>query len=90
MAAMLVTIAAGGDNLAVYIPLFRVGGIARIGIIVVVFAWARWRSPCSPSSAAATRGPATVMARFGVVAVPVLLCVIGVLVLLEAGTLSFL
>ena len=30
------------------------------------------------------------MARFGVVAVPVLLCAIGVLVLLDAGTLSFL
>jgi hypothetical protein len=30
------------------------------------------------------------MARFGLIAVPVLLCAIGVLVLVEAGTLSFL
>ena len=31
----------------------------------------------------------TVMARLGVVAVPVLLCAIGVLVLVQAGTLSY-
>jgi hypothetical protein len=30
------------------------------------------------------------MARFGVIAVPLLLCAVGVLVLLEANTLSFL
>ena len=29
-AAALVTIAAGGDNLAVYIPLFRVGGATNL------------------------------------------------------------
>ena len=33
-AAALVTIAAGGDNLAVYIPLFRVGGATNVGAIV--------------------------------------------------------
>ena len=37
-AAALVTIAAGGDNLAAYIPLFRVGGWSRLGVIAVVFA----------------------------------------------------
>ena len=36
-AAALVTIAAGGDNLAVYIPLFRVGGATNVGAVVAVF-----------------------------------------------------
>ena len=36
-AAALVTIAAGGDNLAAYIPLFRVGGATNVGAIVAVF-----------------------------------------------------
>ena len=39
-AAALVTIGAGGDNLAVYIPLFRVGGTTN--------SWRSW--PCSPSA----------------------------------------
>ena len=33
----LVTIAAGGDNLAVYIPLFREGGAVNLAAIAIVF-----------------------------------------------------
>ena len=36
-AAALITISGGGDNLAVYIPLFRVGGAANVGAILAVF-----------------------------------------------------
>ena len=89
-AAALVTIAAGGDNLAVYIPLFRVGGATNVGAIVAVFVvgevlvtWLVLTGGRHPKA----RG---VMVRLGHLAVPVLLCCIGVLVLVEAGTFSLL
>jgi cadmium resistance protein CadD (predicted permease) len=87
-AATLVTIAAGGDNLAVYIPLFRVGGAANVGAIVTVFVvgeilvtWLVLAGGRHPR----VRG---VLLRLGHWAVPVLLCCIGVLVMVEAGTFS--
>jgi cadmium resistance protein CadD (predicted permease) len=89
-AAALVTIAAGGDNLAAYIPLFRVGGAANLGAIVAVFivgevlvTWLILIGGRHPKA----RG---VMLRLGHLAVPILLCCIGVLVMVEAGTFSLL
>ncbi len=89
-AAMLVTIAAGGDNLAVYIPLFRVGGATRVTVIVAVFligeavvTWLVLTGGRHPKA----RG---VMLRLGHLAVPVLLCFVGILVLVQAGTFSLL
>jgi cadmium resistance protein CadD (predicted permease) len=90
MAAALVTIGAGGDNLAAYIPLFRVGGATNVGAIVAVFVagevlvtWLVLTGGRHPKA----RG---VMLRLGHLAVPVLLCCIGVLVMVEAGTFSLL
>jgi cadmium resistance protein CadD (predicted permease) len=87
-AAALVTIAAGGDNLAVYIPLFRVGGATNIGAIVAVFVvgevlvtWLVLAGGRHPKARA-------VMLRLGHWAVPVLLCCIGLLVMVQAGTFS--
>lgn len=89
-AAMLVTIAAGGDNLAVYIPLFRVGGASRVTVIVAVFlageavvTWLILTGGRHPKARGA-------MLRLGHLAVPVLLCFVGILVLVEAGTFSLL
>jgi cadmium resistance protein CadD (predicted permease) len=89
-AAALVTIAASGDNLAVYIPLFRVGGASRVATIAVVFAvgevvltWLVLTGGRHPKARQA-------MARFGAVAVPILLCGLGVLVMAQAGTLNWL
>jgi cadmium resistance protein CadD (predicted permease) len=89
-AAALVTIAAGGDNLAVYIPLFRVGGATNVGAIVAVFVvaealltWVILTGGRHPKA----RG---VMLRLGHVAVPILLCCIGILVMVQAGTFSLL
>ena len=89
-AAVLVTISAGGDNLAAYIPLFRVGGASNLGALAVVFVvgevavtWLVLTGGRHPR----TRG---VMLRIGHLAVPVLLCCIGVLVMVEAGTFSLL
>jgi len=89
-AAALVTIAAGGDNLAAYIPLFRVGGATNVGAIAAVFVvgeilvtWLVLTGGRHPKA----RG---LMVRLGAVAVPVLLCFVGVLVMVHAGTFSLL
>jgi cadmium resistance protein CadD (predicted permease) len=89
-AAALVTIAAGGDNLAVYIPLFRVGGATNIGATVAVFVvgevlvtWLILAGGRHPKARGA-------MQRVGHVAVPILLCCLGILVLVQAGTFSLL
>ena len=89
-AAALVTMSAGGDNLAAYIPLFRVGGASNLGALAAVFVvgevlvtWLVLMGGRHPRA----RG---VMLRLGHVAVPVLLCCIGVLVMVEAGTFSLL
>jgi cadmium resistance protein CadD (predicted permease) len=87
-AAALVTIGASGDNLAAYIPMFRTAGAGDVAAIVVVFAlgevlvtWLILAGGRHPRARA-------VMTRFGAVAVPVLLCCIGVLVMVQAGTFS--
>jgi cadmium resistance protein CadD (predicted permease) len=87
-AAALVTIAAGGDNLAVYIPLFRVGGATNIGVVAAVFiagealvTWVILAGGRHPKARGA-------MVRAGHVAVPILLCCVGLLVLVQAGTFS--
>jgi cadmium resistance protein CadD (predicted permease) len=89
-AAALVTIASGGDNLAVYIPLFRVGGAMRVGAVVAVFlvgeALVTWLILAGGGHPKA-RGA---MLRLGHLAVPILLCCVGILVLVEAGTFSLL
>jgi cadmium resistance protein CadD (predicted permease) len=89
-AAALVTIAAGGDNLAVYIPIFRVGGATNIGAVAAVFVagealvtWLILAGGRHPKARGA-------MLRLGHVAVPILLCLVGLLVLLQAGTFSLL
>ncbi len=89
-AAVLVTIGAGGDNLAAYIPLFRVGGTTNIAGIVIVFAIGEVAVTAAVLSGGRHPKARGMMDRLGAVAVPVLLCCIGVLVMLEAGTFSLL
>ncbi len=89
-AAALVTIASGGDNLAVYIPLFRVGGGTRVSAVVTIFvvgeALVTWLILAGGRHPKARR----VMLRLGHLTVPILLCCVGILVLVEAGTFSLL
>jgi len=89
-AAAVVTIGAGGDNLAAYIPLFRVGGTTNILAIVAVFAVGEVAVTAAVLGGGRHPKARAVMDRLGAVAVPVLLCAIGVLVMLQAGTLSLL
>jgi cadmium resistance protein CadD (predicted permease) len=88
IAATMITIASGGDNLSVYIPLFRIGGFAVLGSTALVFVVGEvlltlfiLRARTHPRLRAG-------MTRVGAVGVPILYCVIGVLVLVQAGTLG--
>jgi len=89
-AAALVTISAGGDNLAAYIPLFRVGGATNIGAILAVFVVGEILLTWLVLAGGRHPRARDVMLRLGHWAVPVLLCCIGVLVMVEAGTFSLL
>ena len=89
-AAALVTLAAGGDNLAVYIPLFRVSGATRLGVIAVVFALGEVVVTTVVLAGGRHPRARAVMDRFGAVGVPVLLCGVGVLVLVTARTFTLL
>ncbi len=89
-AATLVTIAAGGDNLAVYIPLFRVGGATHVGVVVAVFVVAEALVTSVILSGGRHPRARAVLIRLGHLAVPILLCSIGLLVMVQAGTFSLL
>ena len=88
IAAGLVTIASGGDNLAVYIPLFRVGGAGNLGAIAVVFGAGEVLVSAFVLLAGRQPHLRRVSARLGAIVLPILLCTVGVLVMVRAGTLG--
>jgi cadmium resistance protein CadD (predicted permease) len=88
IAATVVTIGAGGDNLAVYIPLFRVGHVGGTLWTLLLFAGAELLLTLFVRRAGQHPRVRAAMSRLGAFATPVLYCVIGVLVLVESGTLS--
>jgi cadmium resistance protein CadD (predicted permease) len=88
IAAVLISIASGGDNLAVYIPLFRVAGTASIVSIAAVFAAGELLLSLFVLVAGRHPQARELVRRIGVVATPILYCAIGVLVLVQAGTFS--
>jgi cadmium resistance protein CadD (predicted permease) len=89
-AAALVTMGAGGDNLAVYIPLFRVAGGVGRGATAFVFLVGEVLLTLFILSAGRHPRTRAITTHIGVIAAPLLYCAIGVLVLVESGTLSFL
>jgi cadmium resistance protein CadD (predicted permease) len=89
-AAALITLSAGGDNLAAYIPLFRQGGASKISAIALVFAIGEIGVTAAVLAAGRYPRARAVMTKLGEVAVPLLLCGVGVLVLVSAGTLAWL
>ncbi|HEY0637194.1 MAG TPA: cadmium resistance transporter [Pseudonocardiaceae bacterium] len=78
-----VTLANGGDNLGVYVPVFTAAGPAAVTVFVVVFlalvgVW------CAAGRYLATRPPvARALTRWGHLALPVVLIAIGVLILAD-------
>jgi cadmium resistance protein CadD (predicted permease) len=90
ISAALVTLGAGGDNLAVYVPLFRVGGAARVVVILAVFVVGEVIVTVLILAGGRHSRARAFMTRLGETAVPILLCGVGVLVLVTAGTFSLL
>ena len=90
VSAALVTLGAGGDNLAAYIALFRVGGVARVVVILAVFVVGEVVVTALILAGGRHPRARSVMTGLGEAAVPVLLCGIGVLVMVQAGTFSLL
>jgi cadmium resistance protein CadD (predicted permease) len=90
VAATVITIGAGGDNLAVYIPLFRVAGFAGTAETLLVFALGEVLLTLFVLRAGGHPRVRHALTAIGVFAAPLLYCAIGILVLAEAGTLSFL
>jgi len=87
VSAALITVGAGGDNLAVYIPLFRVAGVVSIVSVVIVFALGETALTAFVLRIGRHQRIRDVVTRVGVLAAPVLYCVIGVVVLVRAGTI---
>lgn len=84
----VVTVANGGDNLAIYPPLFAAGGVARMLIIIAVlyimvaiWCYVADRLAEHPRSAAPLR-------RYGRVIMPFVLIGIGALILIESGSVA--
>ena len=85
LAVAAVTVANGGDNIGVYVPVFATAGPAGLTVYCVVFLVlvAVW---CALGRFLATRAPvARALSRWGHVLLPVVLIGIGLLVLVEGG-----
>lgn len=86
LAAAVITIGAGGDNLAVYIPLFRVSHLAGYVATALVFLAGELLLTVLVLRAGGHPRARAVATRIGVVAAPLLYCAIGIVVLAQAGT----
>lgn len=85
-----VTVANGGDNISIYIPLFAGSNLVRLGVILAVFfvmvgVWC-------VIAYLLTRQPniAMVLSRYGHAVVPFVLIGLGLFILYERGTFSLL
>jgi cadmium resistance transport/sequestration family protein len=85
-----VTVANGGDNISIYIPIFAGSTLIRLGVILSVFflmvgVW------CAIAFSL-TRHPAIarVLSRYGHVIVPYVLIALGLFILYERGSFSLL
>jgi cadmium resistance protein CadD (predicted permease) len=78
-----VTLANGGDNIGVYVPVFAVAGVSGMVVFVLVFlvGVALW---CAAGHYFATRpAVAKALSRWGHVVLPLVLIAIGLLILIE-------
>jgi cadmium resistance protein CadD (predicted permease) len=84
-----VTFAAGGDNIAVYVPVFAVVGLGTTTSYVAIFlvGVAIW---CATGWYIASRpAVATALARWGHILIPVVLIAIGLSILIGGGVLAW-
>jgi cadmium resistance transport/sequestration family protein len=89
-AVAAVTIANGGDNIGVYVPLFAVSSAAQVAVIVAVFLLmtALWCALAHWLVHHRTIG--IHMRRYGHRVLPFVLIAVGLFVMFEAGTLALL
>jgi cadmium resistance protein CadD (predicted permease) len=87
--AALVSIGAGGDNLAVYIPLFRVASTG--GLVATALVFTAGEALLTVLILSGRRHPRTraLSTRVGMLVAPLLYCGIGALILIESRTISF-
>ena len=90
LAVAAVTIANGGDNVGVYVPLFAVSSAAQIAVIVAVFLvmTALWCALAHWLVHHRTIG--VPIRRYGHRVLPFVLIAVGLFVMFEAGTLALL
>ncbi|WP_236796725.1 cadmium resistance transporter [Amycolatopsis sp. GM8] len=81
----LVTVANGGDNIGVYVPVFATAGIGGISVYVVVFLVLLAALLVLGRYFATRPGITKVLARWGHILLPVVLIGIGLLILIEGG-----
>ena len=87
-AVFAVTVANGADNVGVYVPVFAVATPGEVAVYCGVFMVAMI-GLCRIARALGTRpSVARVVARWGDVILPVVLCSIGLLVLVEGGAFA--
>lgn len=85
-----VTVANGGDNISIYIPLFAGQSLARLGVILGVFFFmvAIW---CAVADLLSRQAPiAYILSLYGKHFVPFILISLGLFIMYERGTFSFL
>jgi len=83
------TIANGGDNISVYVPLFRTSGAAATGVIIAVFMAGVGLYCLASSRFAAHRAVTAAMQRWGQWAVPVVFILIGCYIFCKTGALRW-
>lgn len=81
-----VTVANGGDNIGIYVPLFASSNLPSLGVIISVFfllvgvwCYVAYRLMSLPAIA-------NVLTRYGTTIVPFVLIGLGIFILLESGT----
>ena len=85
-----VTVANGGDNIGIYMPLFASSGTGRLGVILAVF-YALIGVWCVIGLYVGRRPVvARALERYGHILVPIVLIALGIYILWECGTLGML
>lgn len=86
LTTLLVTVALGGDNIAVWIPLLRANGMAKAVVTVVVFAF--WEAIFLVSAQRFAQHPKVVVwgRAHAPKVVPVVYFLLGILILVECRT----
>lgn len=88
LAVAMLTIAGGGDNIGIYVPVFSTSGTATLVGMIVTFlvlvgVW------CAAALLLVTRRPvAEQLARWGDVLLPIALIGLGLVIMIEGGALT--